>query len=575
MRLYPIIFERPVDFNPLININPPSKNFNHFHNLLSQTSSFTPLLSSMEWTRGPIIGRGSTAAVSLASTADSSGRIFAVKSAELSRSLPLQREQSLLSKLSSSQIVSCLGFDITRENSSFLYNLWMEYLPGGSLRELIQRHGGFLDESTARSFAVQVMEGLRYLHWNGIAHCDLKSQNILIGEDGPKIADLGCAKLIRRNPRSCSMADFSGTPMFMAPEVARGEEQGFEADIWAFGCLVIEMVTGANPWSSRADPVSILYRIGFSDDVPEIPAWLSDDARDFLGRCLTRDPRQRWTAEQLLGHPFLNGSGRWAKVACPDVGSPIGVLDQAFWDSAEGTASEVDLEASPNAETSTELDSCCSAGERIEHLIQNIGSVIQVMPDWTDDVGWLAVRSNDHETPEHIPSLNGAAMGERPPTSTHQSELELATVANNNMYQPIFVENSGVATNSNTNRVFSYDCNEVVDGDDHGLMDLDFERPIMSTLMLSTQYNLINKHRIFYIIIIIYFQNYSLQSFLFFARIDFHGKSHFYSFVHSFNTINYRYNMHSFTHRGMKKAITVHMEKSEDVPMKWFHIMCC
>ncbi|KAK4787159.1 hypothetical protein SAY86_010992 [Trapa natans] len=151
----------------------------------------------MEWIRGPTIGLGSTAAVSLAYNADSSSRLFAVKSVELRRSLPLQRERSLLSKLSSPHVVSYLGFDITGENNSLLYNLWMEYVPGGTLRDLIHRRGGSLDEATARSLAAPVMEGLRYLHRNGIVHCDVKSQNVLIGEDGsPKIADFGCAKVV-------------------------------------------------------------------------------------------------------------------------------------------------------------------------------------------------------------------------------------------------------------------------------------------------------------------------------------------------------------------------------------------
>lgn len=324
----------------------------------------------------------------------------------------------------------------------------------------------------ARSIAVQVMEGLRYLHRNRIAHCDLKSRNVLIGEDGPKIADLGCAKSIGTDPSPCSVGDFLGTPMFMAPEVARGEQQGFEADIWAFGCLVIEMVTGADPWTGSTDPVSLLYQIGFSEDVPEIPALLSEDARDFLGKCLARDPRQRWTAEQLLRHPFLSGPGGRAKVARPDWGSPIGVLDQAFWDST----SEVDLETSPDVGTSTALDSGSPAGERIEKLIEKNGLMVRTMPDWTDDEDWFAVRSTDHDRHEHISSLDDAVLEERPSnsTSTDESELELSILANSSLSESLYEEYSGAVMNPNTNRVYMADCNEVVD-EDLELMDLDFE----------------------------------------------------------------------------------------------------
>ncbi|KAK4746355.1 hypothetical protein SAY87_012667 [Trapa incisa] len=415
----------------------------------------------MEWIRGPTIGRGSTAAVSLAYNADSSSRLFAVKSVELRRSLPLQRERSLLSKLSSPHVVSYLGFDITGENNSLLYNLWMEYVPGGTLRDLIHRRGGSLDEATARSLAAPVMEGLRYLHRNGIVHCDVKSQNVLIGEDGsPKIADFGCAKVV-------GSPEFSGTPMFMAPEVAQGEQQGFEADVWAFGCMVMEMLTGAAPWggwAEPADPLSLLYRIGFSGDVPEIPAWLSEDAKDFLGKCLKSDPRKRWTAEQLLAHPFLIGSGHRVKPAGADGDSPVGVLDRAFWDSTEGAASEADLEPRPSSGMSAESDPQSSyAGARIGQLARTGVSSIQIAPDWSHDLDWLAVRGNGHETAEHIIILNSAVT-------------DRTSISADNVNPPsLEEESSDVLADLSMNITSVSDSNEGVMNNDCGLMDLDFE----------------------------------------------------------------------------------------------------
>ncbi|GAV89648.1 Pkinase domain-containing protein [Cephalotus follicularis] len=227
----------------------------------------------MEWTRGHTIGRGSTATVSLA-TAIPSGNLFAVKSTELSHSMFLQREQLFLSNLSYPYIVKYIGFDITNENGKPTYNLCMEYVPGGTLYNAIQMHGGRLGEPMIRSFTNQILQGVHHLHVNGLAHCDIKSQNVLIGEHGgAKIADLGCAKLVGNGGSARSA--ISGTPAFMAPEVARGELQGFEADIWAVGCTVIEMAIGTNPWPEISDPVSALYRIGFSGEMPEIPIWLS------------------------------------------------------------------------------------------------------------------------------------------------------------------------------------------------------------------------------------------------------------------------------------------------------------
>ncbi|KAI3796015.1 hypothetical protein L1987_38676 [Smallanthus sonchifolius] len=79
--------------------------------------------------------------------------------------------------------------------------------------------------------------------WRCLWHYDIKE----CGQrtDGGKIGDLGCAKLADNDGNTSS--EFFGTPVFMAPEVARDEEQGFVADVWAVGCAVIEMATGCNP----------------------------------------------------------------------------------------------------------------------------------------------------------------------------------------------------------------------------------------------------------------------------------------------------------------------------------------
>ncbi|CAN7057003.1 unnamed protein product [Brassica oleracea var. botrytis] len=219
---------------------------------------------NVTWTRGPTIGRGSTATVSIATS--NSGEIFAVKSADISSSAFLQKEQSILSTLSSPHIVKYIGSSLTCENDRLVYNILVEYVSGGSLHSLIKNSGGKLPEPAIRSHTRQILKGLKYLHERGIVHCDVKSQNVLVGENGvvSKIADLGCAKPVFNS-------GFSGTPAFMAPEVARGEEQRFPADVWALGCTVIEMMTGSSPWPELTEAVAGIYKIGFSGESPEIP----------------------------------------------------------------------------------------------------------------------------------------------------------------------------------------------------------------------------------------------------------------------------------------------------------------
>ncbi|XP_022975725.1 mitogen-activated protein kinase kinase kinase 18-like [Cucurbita maxima] len=340
----------------------------------------------MVWTRGPAVGRGSSATVYLATDA-SSGHHFAVKSTDLSSSALLQKEHALLSKLSSPYLINCLGFDIETETFKLpVFNLFMEYLPQGTLWDAIQRNGGRMEESTIRVFSRQILKGLEYLHANGLAHCDIKSRNLLMSDAGLKIADLGCAKFVD-GVSGNGVRDFSGSPAFMAPEVARGEEQGFPADIWAFGCTVIEMATGEHPWADIKDPVSALYRIGFTGELPEAPRWLSERARDFVAKCLLKVPKERWTAKQLLEHPFLQEFDSESEIESSRMktmnSSPRCVLDQSFWDSMED--SKTPLKVTHQAS----LEDC--PAERIRSLAGNLSS------DWDlegDDGDWILIRNN-------------------------------------------------------------------------------------------------------------------------------------------------------------------------------------
>ncbi|XWS19387.1 hypothetical protein CRYUN_Cryun31cG0011400 [Craigia yunnanensis] len=348
----------------------------------------------MDWTRGRTIGRGSTATVSIA-TADQSGLVFAVKSAELSQSESLRREQRILSTLSCPQLVAYKGCDISSENGKLLYNLFLEYAPSGTVMDAIQNHGGRLDEAMVRSYTRGILLGLEFLHSSGVVHCDIKGQNILVTDDGVKIADLGCAR--RADVVSCAAWSIAGTPVYMAPEVARGEQQGFPADVWALGCTVIEMATGRAPWPDVGDPVSALYRIGFSCDVPELPSNISKQAKDFLSKCLRRDPVERWSATELLLHDFVKESKFPAKKTDGSkLDTPNSVLHRHLWDSME----ELETMEIPSKKN-------CLTNKSFTERIQQLGEdnlVLSLMPNWESDENWLTVRSNSSLELEMLPN---------------------------------------------------------------------------------------------------------------------------------------------------------------------------
>ncbi|KAF3789428.1 Mitogen-activated protein kinase kinase kinase 3 [Nymphaea thermarum] len=209
----------------------------------------------------------------------------------------LRREHSILSSLSSPHIVRCLGTDVTREGGKEYYNLFMEYFPRGTLCDEIRNQGGRLPEPEISRHSRSVLLGLRYLHGIGIAHRDIKGSNLLVGCDGEvRIGDLGCAL---RTGVTAEVGGLAGTPLFMAPEVARAESQGSAADVWALGCTMVEMATGQPPWAAEVtDPISALYRIGCTDAVPEIPENLSEEGQDFLAKCFCRNPLERLVLEE-------------------------------------------------------------------------------------------------------------------------------------------------------------------------------------------------------------------------------------------------------------------------------------
>ncbi|XP_020234225.1 mitogen-activated protein kinase kinase kinase 18 [Cajanus cajan] len=337
----------------------------------------------MEWQRGHTIGHGSSATVY---TATCHGVVFAVKSSELSQSEPLQKEQKILSSLSSPYVVTYKGCDITMENNKPFFNLFMEYMPFGTLAHTSRNHGDRPEEPAIACYTRQIVQGLEYLHSRGLVHCDIKGSNILIGEGGAKIGDFGCAKRV-----ADEAAAISGTPMFMAPEVARGEDQGCASDIWSLGCTLIEMATGGAPWPNVADPFSVLYHISYSSEVPPIPSFLSHEARDFLGKCLRRNPQERWTASELLKHPFL-GELCFNKevLGSNSSSSPTSVLEQGFWSCVEESESFGNL---VHNTSSFEISAC----GRVRMLALCSG-----VPCWArhgddDDENWITTRENPTE----------------------------------------------------------------------------------------------------------------------------------------------------------------------------------
>jgi serine/threonine protein kinase/Tfp pilus assembly protein PilF len=172
----------------------------------------------------------------------------------------------------------------------------MEYIKGVELKDKIS--SGKLQPAEAVRIAVQIAEGLEAAHKKGITHRDIKSSNIMITEDGKiKIMDFGLAKL-RSGSDLTKIGTTVGTAAYMSPEQTRGDEVDCRADIWSFGVVLYEMLTGKMPFRGDYDQ-AIIYSI--LNEEPEPASEIDESLQHIIGRCLKKNPDNRYqTAGELL-----------------------------------------------------------------------------------------------------------------------------------------------------------------------------------------------------------------------------------------------------------------------------------
>ena len=222
-----------------------------------------------------------------------------------------QREAEVLASLNHPNIAQIYGIERSSGQTTALV---MELVEGPTLAERIAP--GPLPVDEALAIARQIAESLEAAHEQGIVHRDLKPANVKVREDGTvKVLDFGLAKALEpaSAPRSISPSSMTlsptittpamtqagfilGSAAYMSPEQARGRTVDRRADIWAFGCVLYEMLTGKRAF--EADDVSLtLARVLERDvDLTALPATVPARVRQVIAVCLRKDPRQRLQA---------------------------------------------------------------------------------------------------------------------------------------------------------------------------------------------------------------------------------------------------------------------------------------
>ncbi len=215
-----------------------------------------------------------------------------------------EREAKVLASLNHPNIAHIYGL----EDSGGVRALVMELVEGQTLAERIARGPIPLEETL--SIAKQIAEALEYAHERGIVHRDLKPANVKITPDGAvKVLDFGLAKAIEEtsdaleigNSPTLSMGAtragvILGTAAYMSPEQAKGKSADRRADIWSFGVVLYEMLSGKQMYGGETAPETLAHVITKEPSWENLPATTPTPIRNLLERCLTKDPKARLQA---------------------------------------------------------------------------------------------------------------------------------------------------------------------------------------------------------------------------------------------------------------------------------------
>lgn len=283
---------------------------------------------------GKVLGHGASGKVYLA-THKVTGKKFACKvvkkNSNMNDAQSMSTEIEIMKRVRHRNIVSMYELYETPKC------LWiiLELVDGGDLHHYLANTPHYNEVMGARQFR-QILQGLHYLHSLGVVHRDLKLDNILLSGSGAnseaKIADFGLSALVRieedgydpeesgKRKNYAQLRDMWGTKEYFAPEVIN-QAYGPQADIWALGCVLYELLSGEQAFPVReGDTESRFYgRIKKGEYDLNRPAFrkVSAEAKDLLGKMLKVDPTQRYSSSECLIHPWVTGQCHRAEHLAP------------------------------------------------------------------------------------------------------------------------------------------------------------------------------------------------------------------------------------------------------------------
>lgn len=270
---------------------------------------------------GRVLGEGSYSTVYLA-TDRQTLREYAVKVLEKKHIIKEKKikyvniEKNTLNRLTDHPGIVRLYYTFQDETS--LYYV-LDLCNGGELLGVLKKSGTF-DEECSRFYGAQILDAIEYMHSRGVIHRDLKPENVLLDDQMHiKITDFGTAKLLMSEPREAKppeemdnmrnedgqrAASFVGTAEYVSPELLTNKSVGKPSDLWAFGCIIYQLLAGRPPFKGGSEYLTFQRIVSLEYEFPEgFPA----AARDLVERCLVLDPARRLTIEHIKNHEFFDG----------------------------------------------------------------------------------------------------------------------------------------------------------------------------------------------------------------------------------------------------------------------------
>ncbi|MED6161861.1 serine/threonine protein kinase, variant 2 [Stylosanthes scabra] len=259
-----------------------------------------------------VVGKGTGGVVQLVQHKWTS-QFFALK--EIQMNIEESMRKQIAQELKINQSAQC-PFVVVCYQSFYVngvISIILEYMDGGSLADLLKKVKT-IPEPYLAAICKQVLKGLMYLHHEKhIIHRDLKPSNLLINHRGEvKITDFGVSAIMESTSGQANT--FIGTFNYMSPERINGSQRGYnyKSDIWSLGLILLECAMGRFPYtppdqSERWESIFDLIETIVDKPPPTAPSeHFSTEFCSFISACLQKDPKDRLSAQELMGHPFVS-----------------------------------------------------------------------------------------------------------------------------------------------------------------------------------------------------------------------------------------------------------------------------